>query len=130
MNGNKILLDTNIIIQLFANDIKIKNYLSEKKGIFVPSIVIGELYYGAFNSIKKEQNIKKINDFTAKASIINIDSKTSEEYGYIKANLKKRGHPIPENDVWIGAIAKQYNLILVTKDKHFNYIDDIEIDFL
>lgn len=43
--------------------------------------------------------------------------------GIIKEELRKKGKPIPENDIWIAALARQYNLQLVTKDEHFQYIN-------
>ena len=49
---------------------------------------------------------------------------TARHYGIIKSQLKKKGRPIPENDVWIAAIAKEYDLTLVTRDDHFSYIGE------
>ena len=51
-------------------------------------------------------------------------------YGEIKNSLKEKGKPIPENDIWIAAIAKEHNLVLITKDKHFKLVDDIKIVML
>jgi len=42
MNG-KYLLDTNIIIALFADDAAVRDHLSRADQVFVPSIAIGEL---------------------------------------------------------------------------------------
>lgn len=49
MSG-KYLLDTNIIIALFADETRVKNSLDQAKETFIPSVVIGELYYGAKKS--------------------------------------------------------------------------------
>ena len=46
--------------------------------------------------------------------------------GSIKNRLRKKGTPIPENDIWISAIAKQHDIILVTSDKHFEEVDDLK----
>ncbi|MEM7184769.1 MAG: PIN domain-containing protein [Spirochaetota bacterium] len=46
----------------------------------------------------------------------------------MKAELKKKGKPIPENDIWIAALAIQYTATLVTKDKHFKNIDGLQIE--
>ena len=45
---------------------------------------------------------------------------------FIKNRLKEKGRPIPENDIWIAAIAQQHNLILVTLDDHFNEVENLE----
>lgn len=49
-------------------------------------------------------------------------------YGKIKTDLQEKGSPIPENDIWIAAIAKEHNFILVTRDIHFNAVQDLQID--
>ena len=59
MNG-KYVLDTNIVIALYADDSSVMEGINNAIEIYLPSIVIGELYYGAFNSGKKEENIQKI----------------------------------------------------------------------
>lgn len=56
-----------------------------------------------------------------------IEDITASYYGQIMANLDKSGKPIPTNDVWIAAMAMQHQLVLVTKDKHFNEIEGLEI---
>ena len=61
MSG-KSLLDTNIIIALFANDEKIKTNLAKTDEVFIPSIVIGELFYGAYKSARAKENISKIEE--------------------------------------------------------------------
>lgn len=124
MNGN-FLLDTNIVIALFDSDEAIIANIKIANQIILPSVVIGELYYGAFNSSKKLENIEKINQFRMDANVINCDSLTGFYYGKIKSELKVKGNPIPENDIWIAALALQHNLILVSRDKHFQKIDNL-----
>jgi tRNA(fMet)-specific endonuclease VapC len=61
MNG-RFLLDTNIVIALFAKEIAVQQRLSNADEVFVPSIVLGELYYGARKSVHVEANIKRIEE--------------------------------------------------------------------
>lgn len=124
MNG-KFLLDTNIIIALFKNDSLIINKIAEPQEIFVSNIVVGELYFGAYKSSRVENNLRQIDSFIASNVILNCDSTTAKYYGQIKNKLKTKGKPIPENDIWIAAIAIQYKLILVSRDKHFKEIENL-----
>jgi len=126
MNGN-FILDTNIIIALFGNDEGVIKKISEVKGIFIPAIVVGELFYGAFNSGKPEQNSGKINEFLNEVTILNCDQETGRFYGRIKKELKDKGKPIPENDIWIIALSMQNKIQIVSRDIHFKHVDSLDL---
>ena len=127
MNGS-YLLDTNIIIALFANDPNVIQRLSATSQIFVPSVALGELYYGANKSAHSRSNISRIDDFALKSAVVACDAETARQYGRIKDHLRAKGNPIPENDIWIAALAKQHHLILVTRDLHFRTIREIKVE--
>jgi tRNA(fMet)-specific endonuclease VapC len=126
MNGS-YLLDTNIVIALFANDPGVLQQLSTAPQVFVPSVVLGELYYGANKSAHSKSNLALIDGFALKSTILGCDIDTARHYGRIKDHLRTKGKPIPENDIWIAAIAKQYSLALVTRDQHFREIKEIKV---
>ena len=129
MSGNIYLLDTNIIIGLFANESSITEKIKSYSGdIFIPSIVMGELFYGAEYSTKKEENKKRIEALAGVSLILDCDTVTAKVYGKIKSQLKVKGAPIPENDVWIASLAAQHQLTLVTRDKHFLNIDSLSME--
>ena len=112
MNGK--LLDTNIIIALFAGDTSVKERLAEAEHVLVPAIVLGELYFGVYRSAQTDANYARLNDFASRNVVLVCSITTARCYGKIKNALLKKGRPIPENDIWIAAIAKQYELTLVT----------------
>lgn len=127
LNG-KYLLDTNIIIAHFAEDTAIQEHFTQAEEIFIPCIVIGELYYGAEKSKEKNQNLKQIEDFSATNIILGVNTETAKFYAAIKVKLYNKGRPIPENDIWISAIAVQYQLILVSRDEHFKEVEDLKFE--
>jgi tRNA(fMet)-specific endonuclease VapC len=127
MNG-RYLLDTNIVIALFAAEATMTARLGEAEEIFVPSIVLGELYYGARKSSRVQANVTRIDDFAARNIVLNCDTDTAQRYGEIKNALRRKGRPIPENDIWIAAIALQYDLTLVTRDAHFKQVNSLQIE--
>ncbi len=94
----------------------------------MPSIVLGELYFGARKSGRVEENLALIDEFATNSSILACDTDTAKEYGVIKNTLQEKGRPIPENDIWIAAIARQYKLIVVTRDTHFDEIESLEAE--
>lgn len=128
MTGNNYCLDTNIVIEVFSGNMDIANKVNQLGDFYIPTIVLGELYIGINRVINKTKHLKKLNDFLTLCSLIDVDGNTSQHYGEITANLFKKGKPIPSNDIWIAAIAKQHNLILVTRDKHFNEIEGLSME--
>lgn len=125
MSG-KYLLDTNIIIDLFAKVDSVHKKLKDAGEVFVPAVVLGELYFGALKSKKVESNVRRIDDFASANAILVCDAATAREYGTIKNKLKEKGRPIPENDIWIAALASRNSLTLVSRDDHFKYIDALQ----
>jgi tRNA(fMet)-specific endonuclease VapC len=90
--------------------------------------VVGELYYGAQRSSRVEQNIAQIDRFRAANTILVCDGSTASVYGIVKNALREKGRPIPENDIWIAAIALQNGLILATRDAHFGEVDALQVE--
>jgi len=126
MSG-KVLLDTNIVIALFADETSVKENLSKIEEVFIPNVVIGELFYGAHKSARSKENIARIEDLASSSVILGCDTETARIYGEIKNALRIKGHPIPENDIWIAAIAVQHNLTLISRDAHFSEIEKLEV---
>lgn len=116
------LLDTNVIVALFKGDVNVQAEITKSTEVFVPSVAIGELYFGAYHSSDVPRHLKQVGKFAHSSAILSCDSGTAEKYGQIKNALRLAGHPIPENDIWIAAIAQQYNLKLITRDKHFDAV--------
>jgi len=122
MSG-EFLLDTNIVVALFEDDPGVLQHLRQQPRISISITVLGELYYGAFKSAKLNENLKRINDLYSEVTLFESDAETAYEYGNIKNELQIKGRPIPTNDVWIAATARQHGLILVSRDKHFAVVD-------
>ena len=116
------------MIAIFANDEAVQKSLAQVNEVFVPIIVLGELYYGAHKSAHVEENIAHINDFAASSSVLVCNTMTSQWYGRIKNSLRMKGRALPENDIWIAAIARQYGLTLISRDSHFKEVDDLLIE--
>ena len=129
MSGNKILLDTSIIIEVLNGNKKIADKLNDLKEFSISSVVLGELFVGINRVANKQKHFKILNDFINLSTIVDVDKDTAVCYGELMASLYKKGKPIPTNDIWIAAIAKQHDFTLITQDKHFKEIGDIRIKF-
>ncbi|OGW52140.1 MAG: twitching motility protein PilT [Nitrospirae bacterium RBG_19FT_COMBO_42_15] len=127
MNG-KFLLDTNVIIALFAEDTAVHKCIANATEVFISCIAVGELYFGAYKSLQVQENLIRIDKFTLNNTVLSCNTETAKRYGSIRNHLKEKGQPIPENDIWIAAIAQQYNLTLVTRDTHFNAVENLKVE--
>ncbi len=125
--AGSFLPDTNVIIALFAGDVETIRVFGEADEVFLSSIVLGELYYGSRRSTRVLANVSRVDALAASSAIINCDLETARQYGAIKQQLRAIGKMIPENDIWIAAVAMQHELTLATRDAHFNEIEGISL---
>ena len=124
MSG-RYLLDTNIIIDIFRGDSKAIARVNQIEVIYVPVIVIGELYFGANRSNQLQKRTSEIEQLEKMVTILEISKTTAQIYGRIKEQLLVKGKPIPENDIWIAAIAAENEMVLITRDGQFEQVDGI-----
>jgi tRNA(fMet)-specific endonuclease VapC len=127
MSG-RYLLDTNVIIAIFAEEPAVLQRVAAAEEVFVPVVVLGELYYGARKSARAAANIDRIDEFASAATTLGCDVATAQQYGRIKNDLRAKGRPIPENDIWIAAIAAQHGLTVVSRDDHFADVSGLPIE--
>jgi tRNA(fMet)-specific endonuclease VapC len=123
--GGKAALDTNAVVQILNGRLDIPRLGFEE--ILVPMIVVGELFFGVHKSARTGENRRRLLTFLDLISIIENDLEVAETYGKIKTQLRSQGKPIPENDMWIAAIAMRHGLPLVTNDKHFNSVVGLDV---
>ncbi|WRH65916.1 MAG: PIN domain-containing protein [Planktothrix sp. GU0601_MAG3] len=81
-------MDTNIITALFADETVIKNNLAQADEVFIASITIGELCYGARKSGRIQANLIRIQQLVSNSTVLVCDSETAQEYGDIKNRLR------------------------------------------
>lgn len=97
---------------------------------YTSSIVISELYKGAYRSAKKEQLIFKIKTkILPVLTVLPFDTNTAQIYGQIAAQLEQTGQKLAHPDLQIAASAIQHELELVTGNiKHFTRISNLAIN--
>jgi len=130
MTGNSFVLDTSAVIEFFEGNSNVVNLLKAETIVKIPATVLGELYLGIYRSSNPEKHSIQVNQFIASCDIVLIDLETAKVYATIKNKLFKKGKPIPENDIWIAAVAIRYELPLVAFDKHFLEIEGLKLEEL
>ncbi len=126
--AGKYLLDTNIVVGLFNGDAHIEKRITSVPEIYLSSVVLGELHFGARSSGRPEANTTRIEDFASSCTVLEITPETGRQYGLLKSSLKRQGRPIPENDIWIAASALKYGLTLVSRDSHFEHCERLRLE--
>jgi tRNA(fMet)-specific endonuclease VapC len=121
MNG-RYLLDTSVLIALLADERVVKEKLAQADEVFVPSVAIGELYYGAWKSQRVHENLARIDELVSESAVLGCGVEAARRYGEVKNAVRLKGRPIPENDLWIAAIAVEHGLTLTTRDAHFSEV--------
>jgi len=127
MDG-KYLLDTNVVVAFFLKERSVVERVLDASIIYVPSIVLGELFYGANRSHRAEHNAERIYRLMGWASVLSCDANTAYQFGMTKEQLAAKGRPIPDNDMWIAAIAQQHGLTLVSRDVHFKAVENLRLE--
>lgn len=118
-----VILDTNAVSALLAGDSALGEVLEAKPLHHLPVIVIGEYRYGVARS-KHRRRLERLLELLVRESIVLlVDEETTRHYATVREKLRRAGSPIPENDVWIAALAQQHGEPIVSRDRHFDLVD-------
>jgi tRNA(fMet)-specific endonuclease VapC len=123
----RILIDTIAYAAFKRNDPVALEVVRSSEYIGINMVVLGELYCGFKGGSKEAMNRKELAQFldSPRVETILIDEETAEFYAKIFWDLKKKGKPVPGNDLWVAASAMRYGLALFTYDDHFRNIEGL-----
>ena len=120
-----MILDTNAVSAIFAGDEDIALVLDGALRHHVPAIVLGEYRYGLKRS-RKRRSLQSLLDRLERESIVLVvDGETAKRYADVRDALRRQGRPIPENDLWIAALALQHRQPVVSQDAHFDAVEGV-----
>jgi tRNA(fMet)-specific endonuclease VapC len=127
MNG-RVLLDTNIVIATLRAEPGVQRRLGRCERVFLSSIVLGELYFGAYNSERVSENLANIENVAPQMAVVSCDKNTAQIYGRIRSLLRRKGRPMGDHDIWIAATALQHDLTLVSRDLLFLEVEGLALE--
>ena len=124
------LLDTNICIAINnQNPQALAEFYPKSSQCYISTIVLAELYKGAYCSRRVEQNLNRINQLTSIIQVVEFDQNAAEEFGKIQGELRRIGRPTGELDAVIAAVARSRGDILVTDNtRHFINISALQLE--
>jgi len=128
----RICLDTSAYSAFFRGHAAIRELIQRANEIVLPPIVLGELLGGFRSGSRWAENRRLLEEFLAspRVRVAAIDTETAERYSEILDYLRRRGRPIPTNDLWIAASAMQHGLRLVTTDGHFGHVPQVSCELI
>jgi tRNA(fMet)-specific endonuclease VapC len=122
-----LLLDSSVVIRHFRGGRELLGALDNFEVFYLPYVVLAELYAGAYRSLRSERNLQQISSFLDAVDVLLPDEETPLVYGRVASELAQKGTPIPQNDIWIAAIALQTGLPLATEDNHFRTVSGLNL---
>ena len=123
----RVALDTNRLTDLFRGDSGLATFLGGCDEVWIPFVVLGEIRAGFLGGTRRTENEALLARFLNRetVAVVYADRATTEQYARLFVQLKRAGTPVPDNDLWIAALAMEHDLAVVTRDRHFESIPQL-----
>lgn len=122
-----MLLDTNAYTALMRGDADIVEVLAHAERLLLCSVVLGELLGGFAAGSREALNRAELARFmnSPRVEVVPVTALTADSYALVYSALRRKGQPIPTNDLWIAACALEHGAAVLTRDAHFAAIDGL-----
>jgi predicted nucleic acid-binding protein len=121
-----MILDTNALSALFAGDPAVGAALAGRDRHHLPVVVIGEYRSGLSRSRHREALEALLTDLVEESEVLTLGRGTARHYAEVRDELRRRRRSIPENDVWIAALAREHQLPILSRDERFDQVERVE----
>ena len=112
-----MILDTNALSAVADDDPAVVAVLARADQVAIPVIVLGEYRHGISQSRSRSIYEAWLTELLNDCMVLDISEPTTHYYAQITLELKRRGKPIPTNDIWIAALCRQHSLPLLSRDR-------------
>ena len=121
---NRLCLDTSAYSNFRRGHRRTVDCIDQADWIGLPNVVCGELWTGFLLGDHVERNVQALALFLDHAAVetLDVDSNVARIYGEIFVELRRKGTPLPTNDIWIAATAIHAGATVLTFDAHFSEI--------
>jgi tRNA(fMet)-specific endonuclease VapC len=117
-----LILDTNALSAAADHEPSALEIVARAEHLAVPVIVLGEYRLGIAQSRHRASYESWLREWVSSVTLLDVDDETSRSYAILGLELKKKGKPIPTNDLWIAALCRQHSLPLLSRDRHFDLV--------
>ena len=117
-----MILDTNALSAAADDDPGVIAVIARADLMAIPVIVLGEYRHGIARSRNRASYESWLAGLLHDCMVLDITEPTTHYYAEIALELKRKGKPIPTNDLWIAALCRQHSMPLVSRDRHFDLV--------
>jgi predicted nucleic acid-binding protein len=121
-----VILDTNALSALLDKDSALLRVIRQSRELALPVIVLGEFRFGIAVSRRRRDYEAWLARDLSLFRVLPVIEETTSHYAAIRLELKTTGSPIPANDAWIAALAREHRLPIVSRDAHFDSVKNIQ----
>lgn len=127
----KYLLDTDHCVALLRPHPLVQHRLDaleDEDEIYLSVVAAAELFYGAALTRNPQETISEIRDLFDRVAVLELDLAAAMRYGRVRADLRRRGTLIEDNDLHIANVALSRELTLLTHNReHYTRIEDLRL---
>lgn len=123
----KVLLDTNAYSAMARAHPEVADLVRRAEKLLISAVTVGELVGGFRVGSRCSENLADLRRFLdqTRVHLVPVGWTTADRYGRVYEALRRKGTPIPVNDMWIAAHALETGADLVSFDPHFRYVDGL-----
>lgn len=122
-----LILDTNALSGFVDGDVRLRAALGHEAALVIPFAVLGEYLFGVRQSRHRGRYEQWLRTYLPEFELASPGRATAECYAQIRQELKMKGRPIPTNDLWVAALAREAGFPVVTRDSHFDAVEGIRV---
>jgi len=120
-----VIVDTNAVSAFAEGHQSVREKIAAGPGPYLSVIVLGEYRFGLLGARDSARRLVWLKELARHWTVLEVTIDTAAAYAEIRQTLKERATPIPSNDVWIAALARQHNLSVLSADSHFDNVPGI-----
>jgi tRNA(fMet)-specific endonuclease VapC len=123
----RIVIDTNRYRDFCDNIPEALSIFQRAERIAIPFVVLAELRAGFMAGSRSKENERVLSSFLNRRRVLTLfaDEQTTFHYARLFLQLRSQGTLIPVHDIWVAALAVQHNLLLFSRDNHFEHFPQI-----
>jgi tRNA(fMet)-specific endonuclease VapC len=124
----RLVLDTSAYSRMLQRHAQVLDLVADASQVVLSAVTLGELQAGFEIGTQAAKNRRTLQMFLDEpyVEVADISADIALQYGRIFAKLRAAGTPLPTNDIWIAATAIDRGGQLVTFDRHFGHIPNLE----